>query len=1081
MLIFDKQRESYQIVGYKQFDSLEPLRATFLNNGQPISLIDYYVRFECKKPDGNIVIDDENINIRNVCEIEMLLNEQVAVVNGNVKCQFVLVRKNDERQTSTFDFEMNIQQSVIAINGYSHSTITIAERLNKDIPIAKKLHEDLTKDIEDGNKTKQELIEKTTIAKTTINTLVEKTAEGNNTIDGLVEKDAIAKATDSKLNKTIDNANETNRILNESNSEADTTNARLQMTIDSGKDSIDKINATGNKSLIIGASQFINNEYTWKHDMNSEDLHVTFEDLATKLPLLPDYQRIDKNNILIRNSAESPNIKVVLSASYYQGNALFGTNVEEFASDSIGVNTKKVRLKDGNGIVENPVTDSDAVFMPDGTTKLTKKIDDISASLEQNKQEIGNIKTEYAKNIDVNNLSINKADKIYVDTKVAGISSGTPLFAPNLASMSDITKNYVNLSDGYIYTYSGTAFVKSTLQYQASGIADNSITSQKRTILGSNANLTYSPTTKTPNIDITNKTLTLYHPFFIQYNKFRFSSSADVVVSFESAALIQYLVFNVVTSTFRFVKTSLEALIDENEVVIDVLQLTRNDTVFDVSKAFGNFKYTINGSKVRNKTDDIEDNSITSQKRTVLGTNAKLYIHPNMKSPNIDTINKTLTFYSNYWVLVNKTRYALTGDLTIQFANTSIIHYLLFNTTNSTFRLLASSNESQILENEVILAIITLAKNDTTFEIKNIYSDCEFTIDNKSYSVFTLSKYIKSLEDKLNISKRFWGVEELVGEYIPSSSIPACDGTDTNGFNHNSTKSADIYVKYDELVAKYPNYISKTLLGNDASNTLPIYKYEFKPEQPVNRTEYDEAPKIILISGVHGSGTNPSGDNPTAVYSLYFILKDICDNWSTQNVLEYLRFNIHFIIIPVANPWGFDNRSRLNSNSVDINRNFGYKWISGDTHGASVFSEKESQYIKTVIDNNTDAIYVGDLHIQGGGSDPNLDNRLVWNVLNENCNTKLYYPARYLLSKLSRKWKGKYGLSDIPYYGHLDETNSDCTLRAYAEKDKGIPSSTFENSSATMTQTRNNKVIMQLVSDAIGNWIISVLKYFKNN
>lgn len=394
MLIFDKQRESYQIVGYKQFDSLEPLRATFLNNGQPISLIDYYVRFECKKPDGNIVIDDENINIRNVCEIEMLLNEQVAVVNGNVKCQFVLVRKNDERQTSTFDFEMNIQQSVIAINGYSHSTITIAERLNKDIPIAKKLHEDLTKDIADGNKTKQELIEKTTIAKTTINTLVEKTAEGNNTIDGLVEKDAIAKATDSKLNKTIDNANETNRILNESNSEADTTNARLQMTIDSGKDSIDKINATGNKSLIIGASQFINNEYTWKHDMNSEDLHVTFEDLATKLPLLPDYQRIDKNNILIRNSAESPNIKVVLSASYYQGNALFGTNVEEFASDSIGVNTKKVRLKDGNGIVENPVTDSDAVFMPDGTTKLTKKIDDISASLEQKAQ---NIKYIYSK------------------------------------------------------------------------------------------------------------------------------------------------------------------------------------------------------------------------------------------------------------------------------------------------------------------------------------------------------------------------------------------------------------------------------------------------------------------------------------------------------------------------------------------------------------------------------------------------------------------------------------------------------------------------------------------------------------
>lgn len=474
MLIFDKQRESYQIVGYKQFDSLEPLRATFLNNGQPISLIDYYVRFECKKPDGNIVIDDENINIRNVCEIEMLLNEQVAVVNGNVKCQFVLVRKNDERQTSTFDFEMNIQQSVIAINGYSHSTITIAERLNKDIPIAKKLHEDLTKDIADGNKTKQELIEKTTIAKTTINTLVEKTAEGNNTIDGLVEKDAIAKATDSKLNKTIDNANETNRILNESNSEADTTNARLQMTIDSGKDSIDKINATGNKSLIIGASQFINNEYTWKHDMNSEDLHVTFEDLATKLPLLPDYQRIDKNNILIRNSAESPNIKVVLSASYYQGNALFGTNVEEFASDSIGVNTKKVRLKDGNGIVENPVTDSDAVFMPDGTTKLTKKIDDISASLEQINQQKANEVEVRKKNIPITEYDISDTLKQQINGNapiLQTIGDGTisPLKTTfikrgiNLFNKNDVVVGkYIDYSSGQILAngnYNATGYI----------------------------------------------------------------------------------------------------------------------------------------------------------------------------------------------------------------------------------------------------------------------------------------------------------------------------------------------------------------------------------------------------------------------------------------------------------------------------------------------------------------------------------------------------------------------------------------------------------------------------------------------
>lgn len=233
------------------------------------------------------------------------------------------------------------------------------------------LHENLLEDIRVG---------------TPLNTnLKENIQEGNTLLPNLVDANNAATQKKKDLDQSIVNATDTNTTLSNTNQSATQTNLVLQQTIASGKDSVDKINATGNKSLIIGASQFVNNEYTWKHDMNSEDLHVTFEDLATKLPLLPDYQRIDKNNILIRNSVEHPNIKVVLSASYYQGNALFGTNVEEFEGDSIVVGAKKVRLKDGNGTVENPITDSDAVFMSDGTTKLTKAINDIYKKFKNNK------------------------------------------------------------------------------------------------------------------------------------------------------------------------------------------------------------------------------------------------------------------------------------------------------------------------------------------------------------------------------------------------------------------------------------------------------------------------------------------------------------------------------------------------------------------------------------------------------------------------------------------------------------------------------------------------------------------------
>lgn len=150
MLIFDKGIEGFQVVGYKQFDSLEPIKAKFLYNGEPIDLDNYYIRFECKKPDGNIVIDDENITVKNICEIEMLLNEQVTVNNGNVKCQFVLVRKDNERQSTTFNFYLDVRQSVI--EGYSStSTITIANRLNKDIVIAKTLESNLNEGIDLGS------------------------------------------------------------------------------------------------------------------------------------------------------------------------------------------------------------------------------------------------------------------------------------------------------------------------------------------------------------------------------------------------------------------------------------------------------------------------------------------------------------------------------------------------------------------------------------------------------------------------------------------------------------------------------------------------------------------------------------------------------------------------------------------------------------------------------------------------------------------------------------------------------------------------------------------------------------------
>lgn len=62
---------------------------------------------------------------------------------------------------------------------------------------------------------------------------------------------------------------------------------------------------------------------------------------------------------------------------------------------------------------------------------------------------------------------------------VAKISSGTPLFASSTTEMIDITRNYVNTTDGYLYAYINDMWTNTNVLYQSVGVADKSITLNK--------------------------------------------------------------------------------------------------------------------------------------------------------------------------------------------------------------------------------------------------------------------------------------------------------------------------------------------------------------------------------------------------------------------------------------------------------------------------------------------------------------------------------------------------------------------------------------------------------------------------
>ena len=73
----------------------------------------------------------------------------------------------------------------------------------------------------------------------------------------------------------------------------------------------------------------------------------------------------------------------------------------------------------------------------------------------------------------------NKADKTYVDNKIAQISAGPPIFVNSVSEMTDVNRIYVHSGDGYIYTYTNGQWKKTNHLYQSVGISDNTITEEK--------------------------------------------------------------------------------------------------------------------------------------------------------------------------------------------------------------------------------------------------------------------------------------------------------------------------------------------------------------------------------------------------------------------------------------------------------------------------------------------------------------------------------------------------------------------------------------------------------------------------
>ena len=166
-----------------------------------------------------------------------------------------------------------------------------------------------------------------------------------------------------------------------------------------------------------------------------------------------------------------------------------------------------------------------------------------------------------------------------------------------------------------------------------------------------------------------------------------------------------------------------------------------------------------------------------------------------------------------------------------------------------------------------------------------------------------------------------------------------------------------LYGYWDDLMAQHTDIITKTRLGTVDGKEIRAYTITPTPlRQNYTVAQNSCQPlKILYVSSVHGGERAISIDDFT-------LFKNLVENHEPR----LLWNNCVFVVIPAANPVGYDAHTRNNGNDVNINRNFPANWTpatdaynkSGDAPG----DQYETQVLMNFVKSHPDAFLVINRH-----------------------------------------------------------------------------------------------------------------------
>lgn len=174
----------------------------------------------------------------------------------------------------------------------------------------------------------------------------------------------------------------------------------------------------------------------------------------------------------------------------------------------------------------------------------------------------------------------------------------------------------------------------------------------------------------------------------------------------------------------------------------------------------------------------------------------------------------------------------------------------------------------------------------------------------------------------------------------------------------------DMLTWWGDLADEFPDYITKELVGYDSSGVYEVHSYHFNPPKITNSDSKNDdvvRPRVMLVA-FHIEQMNQ-------LYP-YLAMREMCRSWRDSPALAALRFEVEFVVMPYAHPWGFTYSDvpggsyRMTSEGLNTNGDFPFLWtkVEGSIpNGDTPFATQEMRNVKKVAEKFKPHVFL-DLH-----------------------------------------------------------------------------------------------------------------------